>query len=132
MIRWFTWSPHSHVVLISPCMQFFIESTHRKGVVRGSIRDFMWRDGVEVRVIPHPDPQGVWAVAWSQLGKAYDWKYIYGWLLRRNWQDPTKWSCSELIAWAAKLFDDEFTSRVSPRDIYLISKELPNSDIIYS
>lgn len=123
-IRWFTWWKHSHVVLISPDVLHFIESTHGKGVVLGSLTEFICRDGCELRMIPHPDPDAVWARAAGEIGKPYDWRYVYGWLVHRAWQDPAAWSCSELIAWAADLFPDEFSGRVSPRDVYLLTKPI--------
>lgn len=122
VIRWLTWWRHSHVVLISPSADYFIESTHGKGVVGGEFAAFLCRDGCELRGIPHPDPQAVWDKAASQIGKPYDWRYVYGWLFHRRWQDPAAWSCSELIAWAAELFPADFRGRVSPRDVYLLSK----------
>lgn len=37
----------------------------------------------------------------SQIGKPYDKTAIMGFLFRRDWQDESKWFCSELPAWAA-------------------------------
>ena len=125
LIRWATWSPVSHVVLISPCRDQIIEATHGKGVVLGTLTEFLARDGAELRRIPHHDPYGVWARALSQVGKPYDWRYSLSWLLRRDWQDPAAWACAELIAWAAELFADGYANSISPRDLHLISVSLP-------
>ena len=130
VIRWLTWWRHSHVVLISPCQLYVIESTHGKGVVGGTLAEFLGRDGVEVRTIPHADPDAVWHKVENEIGKPYDWKYIYGWLFRRNWQDPAAWSCPELIATMAGLFPLDFAGHISPRDLYLISYPLTDSDTI--
>lgn len=125
VIRWATWWRHSHVVLIAPTADHFIESTHGKGVVGGHLAEFMDRDGRELRCIPHPDPQAVWDKAAGQIGKPYDWRYMLGWAFGRDWSDPAAWSCSELIAWAADLFPLDFAGRITPRDIYMLSKPLP-------
>lgn len=34
----------------------------------------------------------------AQIGTPYDWQWIWAYPLRRNWQDPDAWVCSELIA----------------------------------
>lgn len=121
VIRWLTWWKHSHVVLVSPDARQFIEATHGKGVVLGNLCEFLDRDGAELRIIRDHDPDEVWSLALSQVGKPYDWRYTFGWLFHRDWQDPKSWSCSELISWATELFPAEFNGRISPRDIYLMS-----------
>ena len=57
----------------------------------------------------------------TQRGKPYDMRFSYGWFFRRDWQDPNAWACSELVAWAADLFDADIRRSVTPRDLYLIS-----------
>ena len=49
-----------------------------------------------------PDAKTVWRLAETQADKPYDWGYLLGFLLRRNWQDQDKWVCHELIAWACQ------------------------------
>lgn len=122
LIRWVTWWKHSHVVLISPDRRKIIEATHGKGVVLGDLLEFVQRDGCELRQIPHPYPNYVWEAAVSQVGKPYDWRYALDWITRRDWQDPGAWACSELIAWAIDSVPEELRWRVSPRDIYLLTK----------
>lgn len=60
----------------------------------------------------------------SQIGRPYDWSGIWGWGLRRDWQDPAAWFCSELVAWACAkaghpLLRAERAWRVSPRDLLM-------------
>ncbi len=125
VICWFTWSQFAHVVLVSPCSTEIIESTHGKGVVIGSLAEFLARDGAELRRIPHHDPSAAWARALSQVGKPYDWRFPYAWLLRRDWQDPAAWACSELVAWAAEIFEPGFANSVTARDLHMVSLPLP-------
>ncbi len=127
LIRFVTWDKFSHVALVSSDMLYVVESTHGIGVRKIPFKMFhsRYRDGIELRLIPHPHPEQVWARAESQLGKPYDNSFIYGWLFRRtNWQDPEKWACAEVLAWAGEWFKDvaELRSSISPRDLHLISK----------
>lgn len=128
LICWATWSPFAHVVLVSPYTAEFIEATHGKGVVLGSLAEFLGRDGVELRCIPHHDPAAVWARALSQVGKPYDWRFLWALIARRDWQDPSAWACSELIAWAAEIYEPEFVSCITPRDLHLVSKPIANDE----
>ena len=59
--------------------------------------------------------------AWlrAQVGKPYDWTALLSWIVRRDWQEPDAWFCSELSeafigAWARPRFR-EAVSRVTPR-----------------
>jgi hypothetical protein len=62
----------------------------------------------------------------EQVGKGYDLEAILELLLDRNWRDPNKWFCSELVA-AAMEEAGKFTklpgtfNRVLPRDVYLMT-----------
>lgn len=88
------------------------------------------RDMLEIRKIPHPDPEVVWRHA-EQMAREkveYDHEYIGAWLLRRGDGDDHKVTCHELIEVAAAraghlLFPPDLKN-TSPRDLYLISKEL--------
>lgn len=124
IIRWITWDRFSHVALVSPDMRWVVEATHGMPVRVVLFDEMMRRDGSELRMVRHPDPDEVWLRALSQVGKPYDEAYIYGWLMRnRYWQDPEKWACAELVAWAGNWFDASMQSSISPRDLHLISQE---------
>lgn len=65
----------------------------------------------------------------SQLGKPFDDGALYDFLsdrIDRNWRDPDKWFCSELMAWAcesAGLWPFKLLipkNRVSPADLLLL------------
>lgn len=127
LICFVTWDKFSHVALVSPDMKTVIESTHGIGVRKLPFDVFqkMYRGAVELRVIPHPNPEQVWERAESQVGKPYDNNFIYGWVFRKGgWQNPGKWACAEIIAWAGEWFKDvaDLMSSISPRDLHLISK----------
>ena len=69
-------------------------------------------------------PVSVLDIAASQIGKPYDWGAIAGFATRRNWQDPQRWFCSELIAWAFQeagfpLLRTMDSHKISPRDLLL-------------
>ena len=141
LICWATRWRHSHVVLISPDGTRTIESTGilfpdpltgelRDGVREVPIAYLMQRDVVEIRQIEHPHPDLVWQHAQKMARDklAYDHEYIGAWILRNGYGDDAKITCNELIEIAAAraghaLFPPDVRN-TSPRDIYLISKEL--------
>jgi uncharacterized protein YycO len=118
LVRRFTWSPYSHVDLVLP-----------DGRLLGARGD----GGVAIR---EPElfltvtrftvdaPECVIDAALEQLGKPYDWSAIAGIVTRRNWQQPDRWFCSELVAWAFEsagrpLLRAQGTHRITPRDLLL-------------
>jgi len=58
----------------------------------------------------------------SQIGSKYDYNAFIGFILpKRDWNKPSKWFCSEIIAAGFKQIGvdfDEQSSRVSPDDLY--------------
>jgi uncharacterized protein YycO len=126
VIRKLTWSRFSHTVLISPDRRSFIESTHGVGVRELPIEEFLKKDGIAFGRIHHPNPQAVWDLARAEVGKPYDELYIYGYLFRTNWQDDTRWACSELVpAMAEKaghpIVRREAISKISPEFLWRIT-----------
>jgi len=131
-VTWFSHGLFSHIALLSPDGSEVIEASgfgKPSGVRVMSIE--VWgskHPDYVLRKIPHPNPTGVWDAACSQLGKGYDWLYLLGWLLRRNWHDISKWVCSELIEWACRqaghsVFPDNVSPMsVTPQSFYLISQ----------
>lgn len=133
LICWLTRSRVSHVALVSPDGQHVIEASgvgEPLGVRLISRERFLAeRQGVEFRTLAHPRAESVWAIAWGQIGKGYDNSYLWGWLLHRNWQDPSRWVCQELIVWAAAqtgypMLDMTDSHFLTPGDLYRISKPL--------
>ena len=126
VIRWATWSPFSHVDLVLEDGRL-LGATARHGVI---IRDpEPTTDCARFQVNA---PPAILAAARSQIGRPYDWPGIFGWGLRRNWQEDDSWFCSELIAWAFQeagfpLLRAEHAYRITPRDL-LISPLLNRLD----
>lgn len=59
--------------------------------------------------------------ALSQLGKPYDWSGVVALPIKRDWQEPDSWFCSELVAQSLHLdglLDVPQASRVSPGDLW--------------
>lgn len=127
----------SHVVIISPCGGYFIESSGRKalghptGVRMRRIDEFYAEPEFVIKRIAHPDPDGMWALAKRQLGKGYDWSWIVGFLLRDpRIQERDKFTCSELVAWCfdnsgGTLFPDgrRHWWHVTPYEIEMVAKD---------
>jgi uncharacterized protein YycO len=73
------------------------------------------------------------AYEWAkgQIGKAYDFSAVTGIALNRNWRNPEKWFCSELVAAAFEAVGSPLLStrpsvgvfRITPRDL-LLSRSL--------
>lgn len=76
--------------------------------------------------------ESVLAAAYSQLGKAFDSEALHDFLGDefpgiRDWRDPDKWFCAELVAWAFETGGYWIPStlqwpknRVSPTDMLLV------------
>ena len=46
--------------------------------------------------------QDFYEFLYDQVGKPYDHKAIWGFIINRNWRDPGSWFCSELMAAAGE------------------------------
>lgn len=69
------------------------------------------------------------AAASSQLGKPYDWWGILGLSLRRDWQDPSNWWCSEYALWifargGVPLLRSFAIHRGTPEDLWKLPLEV--------
>lgn len=132
VIAWFSGHPYSHVALVSPCGGYVIEASglaDPPGVRRYTFADWASRHpGYELATIEHPNPDAVWAAACTQLGRGYDWMWWLGFVFRnRRLHDRNKWTCAELIAWAAEqggrpLFQLDVLWHVKPSDLRMIAK----------
>lgn len=129
LIGWLTYGHVTHVALVRG--QRVIEASgmgYPKGVREVSLWDWLDKHpGAEQRVIKHPDPEGVWDMMSTQLGKGYDWMWLARWLIRKEWQPNDLWVCSEGIAWASAtkgypLFEGAHYGRITPQDLYDISE----------
>lgn len=125
LIRTITWSDWSHVALIDG--EEAIEATWPAVRVAPLSEVIAKHSAFVVVDIPCDDPAAVIAAARSQVGKPYDLTALFGLLVRRDWQEPDRWFCSELVAWAfeqggAPLFRPEALYRVTPQHLWMIAK----------
>lgn len=70
-----------------------------------------------------PDEGAAMAFTRAQIGKPYDFLSVLGAWWQRNWHDPDRWMCSELVA-AALEQGGAFTmpapnNRVAPADLLI-------------
>ena len=117
---------YSHVVLVSPDGEFFIESSGAGPKSGVAVHAIGHKPFDEFRRILHPRPNDVWEASLDHAGKPYDYSYLWGWLFRRDWQDPEKWVCTELIvdscAAAGRPIIHERKNRVTAETLYMISE----------
>ena len=124
-IRFFTWSPWSHVAVAYDGR--VIESQAPRGVQSGTEMAMRARYSETATVeFHHPDPDALIAAMRSQLGKPYDYGAIVGFIFRRDWASPKRWFCSELVAWAFSatgrpLFRSNEMDRVTPGHIWMLT-----------
>ena len=124
-IRAVTWSKYSHVALLDG--DEVIEATW-PAVRVAPLAEVIAKHSRHILVdMPCQDAVAVLAAARSQVGKPYDLTALFGLLVRRDWQEPDRWFCSELVAWAfeqggAPLFRPEALYRVTPQHLWMIAK----------
>lgn len=142
MICWATRWRHSHVFLISPDRTLIAESTGipfpdpltgewRTGCRVVPIAYAENRDRFEMRKIAHPDPEKVWqhAVELALQKTEYDEEYFRDWVFRRPKNgNAKKLTCHEYpdvcAALAGQAFLPADMKHTTPRDLYLLSKEI--------
>lgn len=103
------------------------------GVAKTPLEVFKAR-GINTTVsIPLPDEGGAVEFLDSQLGKGYDWTGIMSYPFQRNWQEDTKWSCSELAAKAASAGNRDIVRKeincITPRDLWVQVFDVVDRDI---
>jgi len=115
-------------VLVHPLGHEYVEASGigQPGVRIKPIAEFTAKPDRIFRRIPHPDPALVWAWAVSQACEDYDWGFLFGWLCRRKWDHPARWTCNDLIAWAADraghpIINMDNPHWLTPEHLYLIS-----------
>ena len=101
IIRFGTWSSWSHVDLIIG--DFVIGSTSDVGVNIVPMYDRL-KHATDYQLMETTDDltqaqhDQLKQFMISQLGKPYDWAGIFGLPLRRDWEKPDRWFCSEILA----------------------------------
>lgn len=131
-IRYFTWSPYSHVDFILPDGTL-LGARASRGVALYSPTEGASPSRVATFGVPAADDvaDDILQLVHSQLGKPYDWGGVFGIASRsRRWQQTDAWFCSELVDWAfgnagAPLLRTTSSWRVTPRDLLLSPLLIP-------
>lgn len=129
LIRKFTWSDYSHVDIVLPDGRLLGAMSDGVAIREPYPCDRVARYKLDIPMISH-DLAKIFAE--DQLGKDYDWPAIFGMIIRNNWQQPDRWFCSELVAWAfqqagSPLINDQ-GHRITPRDLLLSPFLIPVSE----
>lgn len=113
IIRLLTSSPYSHVEsLLDYKDNHSIAAVMGKGVVIGKINRWLRRETVITIPCTRKQAEKYNDSLFTQLDSKYDWSGLWGWVADRDWQDPSKWFCSELIAYA--LFQADILKFLTP------------------
>lgn len=123
LIRIVTWSRWSHCAVVIND-DYVVEARAFKGVVITPLQEFIDRYNThEFAELPVYDSV---SNAYDRLGACIGMKYDYlaalGVLFRTGWNNSNAKDCSELLATISKMFREDKVSRITPEDIYRISK----------
>lgn len=124
LIRGVTWSFWSHVAIV--------DGDHVIEAVWPCVRRAPLADVIAAHpdfvVVDIPCPDDAAGIAWarSQIGAPYDLSGMVGLGINRDWQDDSKWWCSELTAAALrvagrKLFRDDAMHRITPQHLWMLN-----------
>ncbi|AWL12804.1 hypothetical protein HMF8227_02352 [Saliniradius amylolyticus] len=125
-IRWFTHSHWSHVAVVLDDRGDgqVIESVFGDGVRKTTYSDFVAKyPRHKMAYFPVQDASRAKILLEMQLGKPYDVTAILSLLFRRQWDKPSRWFCSELVAFASCMFRFRSVRRVTPEDIWKLSRD---------
>jgi len=128
VIRAGAWSGYSHTQIVDGNLLWGAAFPHGVGQEDMSYR-LALASRAAIMTIPTPDDAAVVAFAESQNGVPYDFLGAFGLGLHRDWQDPTRWWCSEYVAACVqasgkKLFRDGATNRVTPEHLFMMPYEV--------
>jgi uncharacterized protein YycO len=123
-IRTVTWSDWSHVGIIDGAE--VIEAVWPKVRV-AALADVLAAHPRWVVVdVPCPDEAAAIAAARAQIGKPYDAIGMLGLGVNRDWQDDSRWWCSEHVAMVIKagglpVFRDGVMHRITPQHLWMLN-----------
>jgi hypothetical protein len=107
-IAWFSSGHFSHVDAIMPDGTLLGARSDSEGGQPSGVRrrppGYATFSKCVVMTVPCNDYQacGFYSFLESQIGKPYDWRAIYAFILNRNWREDDSWICSELVAAAGE------------------------------
>lgn len=126
LIRLATWSRWSHCAVLDG--DHVIDATFKHGVARRRMAD--WSAEYPEQCVLHvPVPAEQAAKEWlrQQVGKAYDWSAVLGFITRADWADDESWFCSELVEAAIRAGGRHRVradvSRVTPELVWTVTPE---------
>jgi len=129
IIRMFTWSKVSHVVILINDTTILHSDFH--GVRIEPLADLQKRSkNWMIAEFECERPQDVIDACLTQLGKPYDFTGIFGVVIRNvDIQDDSKWFCSELPVYGFEVsnqpkFQLEFQHRITPQDWLLLPHKI--------
>ncbi len=123
LIKLRTRSKYSHVAYVDPLSGLIIEAA----------------GGIGVRVITHaefiskypkwhtatmfvPSAQYTRQFMVNQIGKPYDHPAVFGYLFAQSWNTEHAWTCTEVIAAASGIHRRHTFARISPHDLFSITR----------
>lgn len=119
-----TRSNWSHVAYIDESTGYLIEAAGSIGVIISTYENFCLRyPSTLIAEIPTYNKKAFHDVMLDAIGSEYDFYAILGILLRRDWDNSDKWTCSELIAHASQLFRKDKLFRITQEHIFMISQD---------
>lgn len=116
LIRWQTRGPISHIAIeIEP--SHIIEAWQGDGVRRKQVTD--WSNVQAYKINGMTPEQGEALKVWlfTQLGKKYDYKGVFGFVTRANQKDNKRWFCSELAFAGLQHVDINLFERTEPWEV---------------
>ena len=121
-VRFFTGCRWSHCGVVYNGSSV-IEASALHGVRAVSLNDFKARGKYCIVDFEVRDEHAAMHFLYNQLGKPYDWTGAIAYPFRGDWQEATKWYCSEIVAASLSaggvdLFRDGIRS-ITPRDLYI-------------
>ena len=123
LIRTATWSDWSHVAIVDG--DEVIEAVWPKVRIAKLADIVLQHSECEFIDFTTDRDQEIIAAARSQVGKPYDLVGVLGLWWHRDWQDDSKWWCSELPAWACDRagvphFRPEAMHRINPQHWWML------------
>lgn len=138
LIRLVTWSSWSHVAMVNSSdiesiteYTEVIDSTFLHGGVQSRpLHQVLHNmDKWAYVEVPVANEKLAWSAARSQLGKPYDVTALIGIFFHRNWQNPTRWFCNELVEWCLEFGGSgrfiEDISTLSPKHSWMLKTPKP-------
>lgn len=118
--------PFSHVGIISECGNFVYEAIYGDGVVKTPLQEFKRRASYwETGIFPCLNRKRSYELVQQQLGKRYDVSAIFAMavpLAGRDWENPDKWFCAELLAYVSQIFERRHIANIGVNYCYSLTR----------